>query len=347
MRLLITTQIVDRNDRELGFFHEWITVFAGEFERITVICLKEGEHELPENVTVLSLGKESHTSRVRYLARLFRYSWSYRHDYDAVFVHMNQEYPIVAGLLWRLLGKRVTMWRNHFAGNWVTRLAALFCHTVFCTSKYSYTARFKKTVLMPVGVPDQMFYTHDNIERIPRTILSLGRISPAKKLDVLLEGLALLAEKDVAFSATIVGNAFPEYEAYHSALKERAARICTNRGCSISWKAGVPYDETPELYAAHDLFVNLSPSGMYDKTMFEAMLSETLIVSSNKDLKGELRDQFLFTEDDPAELANKVEAILALSGDERARASSGLRAYAMREHTLTALATRLHEELTV
>jgi len=60
MKLLITTQTIDKNDPILGFFHGWVKEFSKHFEEINVICLKEGEHNLPENVHVYSLGKEDY-----------------------------------------------------------------------------------------------------------------------------------------------------------------------------------------------------------------------------------------------------------------------------------------------
>ena len=57
MRLLILTQKVDINDDILGFFHRWIEEFAKRCEKVIVICLQEGRHDLPSNVKVLSLGK--------------------------------------------------------------------------------------------------------------------------------------------------------------------------------------------------------------------------------------------------------------------------------------------------
>jgi hypothetical protein len=66
-KLLILTQKVDKDDGVLGFFHAWIAALAVRFDGITVICLEKGACELPGNVTVLSLGKESGASRHRFL----------------------------------------------------------------------------------------------------------------------------------------------------------------------------------------------------------------------------------------------------------------------------------------
>ena len=55
MKLLILTQVVDKEDHFLGFFHKWIEEFSKNYENITVICLKKGKYDLPNNIKVLSL----------------------------------------------------------------------------------------------------------------------------------------------------------------------------------------------------------------------------------------------------------------------------------------------------
>src|SRR6185436_5037637 len=127
------------------------------YEEIQVICLKKGDYDLPKNVHVYSLGKEAahgprSWKRLLYIARLWRYVWRLRRSYGAVLVLQNQEYPLSAGWLWLLLGKKVYLWRNHYMGNWITAMAIFFCTKVFYTSRHSYTAHFSKGVKMPVGI---------------------------------------------------------------------------------------------------------------------------------------------------------------------------------------------------
>jgi len=64
MKLLIVTQTIDSNDPVLGFFVRWVEEFSKQCEEVTVICLQKGEYELPKNVRVFSLGKESTKSTV-------------------------------------------------------------------------------------------------------------------------------------------------------------------------------------------------------------------------------------------------------------------------------------------
>src|SRR5512146_1469044 len=113
MKLLIITQKADRNDPILGFFHRWLIEFARHFDSVLVICLEEGEHDLPANVRVMSLGKERRRSRGAYVARLLSIAWRERQSYDAVFVHMNPIYIVLCGLLWRLLHKPIALWYTH------------------------------------------------------------------------------------------------------------------------------------------------------------------------------------------------------------------------------------------
>ena len=72
MKLLIITQKVDKNDQLLGFFIEWLRRFSGKFEKITVLCLEKGEFELPENVKVISLGKDEGASKLKQLFYTFQ-----------------------------------------------------------------------------------------------------------------------------------------------------------------------------------------------------------------------------------------------------------------------------------
>jgi glycosyltransferase involved in cell wall biosynthesis len=343
MRLLILTQIIDTEDSMLGFMHTWVEEFSKHFEKITVVCLKEGKHSLPKNVRVLSLGKEQGVSKTTQLFCFYKYILNYRKEYDAVYVHMNQEYVLLGGLLWRVLGKYVTMWRNHHMGSLITDVASFFCQKVFCTSKFSYTAKYAKTVFMPVGVPAAMFRPVPDVKRVPHSILSFVRISPAKKIEQLITVLDSINKKGIPFTATICGDAIPEHKAYESSLHDQVAKLGLSK--HISFMHGIPYEQAPALYTKHDISVNQSPSGMFDKTIFEAMLCHTLALSCNENLRGEIDELFLFREDDKSDLADKLEKLLLLSSVERDEKAHELALYTRENHSLAYLGVRLKEEL--
>jgi glycosyltransferase involved in cell wall biosynthesis len=338
MKLLIVTQVVDTQDPVLGFFVRWIEEFAKHANTIEVICLREGEHSLGENIRVHSLGKErGAASRGAYAWRFLKLALSLRKNYDVVFVHMNQEYLLLAGWLWGLLGKRMYMWRNHYAGNVLTDIAAAFCTKVFCTSTYSYTAKYKKTVLMPVGIDTEVFKPQG--EPKPLSILFLARMSPSKRPDLLLEALGQLAKKGIKFSASFYGSPLPQDVGYFEQMKLRALEL--NLSSLVVFNGAVAHAETPAIYRAHEFFVNASRSGMYDKTIFEAMASGTLPLVCNKDLAEVVESRFIFEEGNVDDLAQKLERLLSLSLAEKKRFAEELRVFVDTTHSLKLLGTKV------
>jgi len=340
MKLLVFTQALDYNDPVLGFFHRWIIELSKHYERVTVVCLYLGAHELPSNVEIYSLGKEVNTSRAGRVRRFFSYIRRFKNDYDAVFVHMNQEYVLLGGWLWRRWGKKVYLWRNHWAGNRLTDIAAGFCTKVFCTSKYSYTARYPKSVIMPVGVDTDAFDRMPEIPRDPRAILFLGRIAPAKKPDLLLRALTLLKAQGVTFSASFYGPVLLRDEPYKRSLEESAAGLDD----AAHFYPGVRNSATPQIYNRHSIFVNCSGSGMLDKTIFEAMACECLVLVSSADFAALVEPQLTFEQGSAESLAQKLQALLELSVNERQAQGARLRNIA-KNHSLEKLIDCLAQEL--
>lgn len=340
MRLLIIAQKIDRKDPVLGFFHRWVEELSKKFSRVTVVCLQKGEYDLPGNVAVLSLGKEKWQSRAKYIFLLFYFSLRYFNRYDAVFVHMNQEYVLSAGWLWKLLGKRVYMWRNHYAGSVLTDIAAMVCTRIFCTSHYSYTAKFKKTRFMPVGVDTEFFKPIPGIAREPRSILSLGRIARSKNIHTLIAALEILKKEGAEFTADIYGNVLDQ--GYAEDLQKQAADA--GIASRLTFPGGIANHDTPKVYSAHQVFVNLSPNGMYDKTIFEAMACGCFVFVSNDDIKDKIDPLFAFPYADAEGLARRMKEFLALSPSEQNRKAASI-AGLVRDHSLTRLCDELAKEI--
>src|SRR5665213_2150252 len=290
MRLLIVSQAVDLDCPVLGFMHRWIEEFSRRFDSIEVICLKEGRHDLPLNVRVHSLGKESGASRFKYVLNFYRYIWKLRKNYDAVFVHMNQEYVLMGSPLWKLYRKRVYLWRNHYAGSFLTDLAVAWCNKVFCTSGRSYTARFKKTEFMPIGI-DTDFFAPQNRDRPEDSILFLGRLDPAKRCELLVDALQLLYDENIPFVADIIGDPSVGNELYAHDLRNRAATLALEG--MISMHPGISNNEARNVFASHEIYINLSPSGMFDKTIGEAMACGCIVVAVNDALRDIVPKEFM------------------------------------------------------
>ncbi|MEK7187209.1 MAG: glycosyltransferase [Patescibacteria group bacterium] len=275
MKLLILTQKMAQNDPILGFFHRWVEELAKHYESLTVICLEKGKYDLPGNVQVVSLGKELGISKLKKLFTFYHLLFTLRKQYDAVFVHMNQEYVILGWKFWKLWGKKIYLWRNHAHGSFLTRFAVLVSDKVFCTSPDSYTARFKKTKLMPVGIDTDFFKPDSAIKKEPNSILFLGRIAPVKKV---LEFVEWFNTLDGKFQATLAGEALPKDKWYEKLVKAQAPE-------RIKFISAVTQEEACRLYQSHETYVNFTPAGSMDKTILEAAACGAKVKVENPALK--------------------------------------------------------------
>lgn len=273
MKLLIITQKVDKNDPILGFFHRWIEEFAKHCESLVVICLEEGESRLPQNVKIVSLGKEGGHSRLKYVFRFYKYISSERKNYDVVFVHMNQEYVILGWKLWKILGKKIWFWRNHVKGNLLTRISVWVSDRVFCTSPESYTARFKKTEIMPVGIDTEFFKPDSSVVRVPGSILFLGRISPVKKVLEFVEQF-----KNTDYVVTIAGPIL-------GADQEYGDKVLRALSPNIRYTGPVDQVGALRLYQSHEFYANKTPAGSFDKTILEALACGCKMMVDNQAAK--------------------------------------------------------------
>ena len=334
MRVLVCTQAVDQDDRALGFFHRWLEEFAKTFDAIEVICLKEGRHVLPQNVRVHSLGKEGGRSRLKYVWRFFYLIWTLRDEYDVVFVHMNQEYVLMGGIIWRLLGKRVVMWRNHKKGNMLTDIACMLATDVCYTSPESYVSTKSRSLQMPIGIDTEQFHLSSAPAPFD-TVLFLGRLDPVKKPDVFLSAIDILAHE--AINCRVDGYGDPtDPEATH-VPKVREQILGLEARHALQWHSGISHEQTPDIYRTHAIYVNITPSGSFDKTIGEAMASECVVVAANEAIRGIIPDELLVDPDSPQDVARGIEAALQLQADGREEVVRKSVAFIEREHSLKAL----------
>lgn len=338
MRLLITTQAVDLDDPVLAFFHRWIEEFAKHSEKVHVICLKEGRHALPENVTVHSLGKESGRSRLKYLARFFKYAWRLRHDYDAVFVHMNPEYAVLGGPLWRAMHKKIGLWYIHPRSSIRLRIAATFADHIFSASNDSFPFATPKLIPLGHGI-DIGFFSPGNF--VPSSILHImhvGRLAPVKNIEVILDAVEELSARGVPVSFDQYGEDLPSDATYAAHIRERARSM---QECTFHGKATPT--QVSDAYRVHDVHVNATTSGSFDKAVLESMATGTITVASSKTLKSVLPSDLIFEERNSHSLAIVLEHIARMSETERKVLRDNLRKNATKNNLQQLLATIVRE----
>src|SRR3989344_1839425 len=180
-RLLIVTQAVDTNNKALGFFHRWIESFAKEYQNVIVICLSQGEHTLPSNVEVVSLGKEGGSSKLVQVHTFLHTIWKRRSEYDCVFVHMNPIYLVFGGWVFRILKKRVVLWYTHRHVDLKVRIAVAMADVVATVSEETMGVKTDKKLLTGHGIDTEAFDAEPTTQS-PLRIVVVGRIAPVKRI---------------------------------------------------------------------------------------------------------------------------------------------------------------------
>lgn len=318
MKLLITTQKLDKNDPILGFFHNWVSEFAKHCEEVHVICLFKGEYSLPDNVRVFSLGKEERQNRFQYLVHFFWFIIHERKRYDTVFVHMNQIYVVLGGIFWRLFGKKIGLWYSHRAVHWTLRVANLLTHHVFTVSREGFNLPTTKLHVVGHGIALEQFakkksYKHDKL-----ILLSVGRITRIKNLETLIEAVALLAQEGVDVVCDIVG---PQVTPGDTTYFYELQALAREKGVAkrINFVGPVTNERIREYYWKSDININLAPTGGVDKVILEGVAADTMPLACNAafaSVFGNYSKDLLFTLRDPADLAAKIKVVRARTDKE-------------------------------
>ena len=165
---------------------------------------------------------------------------------------------------------------------------------------------------MPVGVDTNKFIKLENpkVNKMKNSLLFSWKNLPIKNVHLFIEALGILKNKGVNFTANIYGDVL--YRKISHILKNKITSVRFDLGGILKFNGAVPNYQTPEIYNTYAIFINSSPSGMYDKTIFEAMACEILTLTSNRNLIGNIDDMFLFKEDDEEDLARRLAHLLDL-----------------------------------
>ena len=347
MKLLILTQKVDINDDILGFFHGWIKEFAKHCEKVTVICLQKGEYELPENVKVLSLGKEKllncYIAKLLYCLRFYKYIWQERKNYDSVFVHMNSEYVVVGGWFWRLCGKKIVLWYTHRLVDLKLRISEKLANNIITVSPEGFGLDSSKIKIFGHGIDAEKFKVQSPKLKISGNlynIIYVGRISKIKNQEMLIKSAAILLERDFKnFIIKFIGGPVtPDDQIYLAKLKKLSNSLGLNK--HIVFLDKISYDSIPKYYESADVNINLCPTGGLDKAVLEAMAMEIPVLATNTGFIkefGKYANDLFVKENDETDLADKLGVLASKDPEYLKEMGSYLRQQVVEYHNLNNL----------
>lgn len=342
MQLLIVTQKINKRDENLGFFHRWVEEFAKHYSRVVVIANSVGEHNLPKNVAVFSLGKESGLGRLRRYYRFWEFfSYHYTRS-DAAFFHMSPEFVLAAGPFLLSLSRPHALWYVHKSVTWRLKLAERLVDFIFTASNLSFRLPSKKVIYTGHAIDTDFFRPADQSR--PTTshlrLLTVGRISPVKDLETIVRALAVLKESwNHPWVLSIVGGPLIERDhSYLATLKKLALE--RGLGQRIVFEGARPYTELPEIYREHDIFLSMSATGSIDKAVLEAMSTGLSVITANEAFRELLPAPYFLEKRSPEFLASRIKI---LADENRPRRI--LRELVVNSHSLSQTVERIADRL--
>lgn len=342
MKLLVVTQKVDENDQLLGFSIGWFRRFAEKFDSVLIFCLEKGRFELPDNVNVVSLGKDRGESKLKQLANFYKNAWFFRKEYDAVFSFMNAIWIVVGWWLWRISGKNIYLWYAHKTVTWKHRLAEKMADGIFTSTLGGFRIKSKKVKIVGQGIdtdifkPISVFRDLDTSKSLK--LLSVGRIAPIKNYEILLNAAKVLRDQGLDFHITMVGEpVFSEDVEYEQKLKNIVLKSGLNS--RVSFVGKIINKDLPQYYQSNDVFINLGRTGSLDKTIVEAMACGLNVISSNEAAAEFLPKELIVKGNDSGELAEKIKEISAKNF------GAELREYVIKHHSLDNLVEKISSHI--
>ncbi|HVW66394.1 MAG TPA: glycosyltransferase [Candidatus Peribacteraceae bacterium] len=327
MKLLIVTQRVDREHPVLGFFHRWIQEFAAHCASVTVIAQTVGSYDLPANVRVLSLGKESGVSRARQVASFWHLIAARRSEYDAVFIHMTPIWAVIGWPVWSMYRKPEFLWYEARGARWPLRLALLLVRNVFSASAAGMPLNTKKSVITGHGIDTDVFAPDEAVNREPGFLIHVGRITASKHIPALLDCVAALPHARLLLAGAPVTT---QDEAVLAAARDRMDQPDLHGRVDIR---SVPPKDIPDLLRKADVFIHASDTSL-DKAVLEAMACGCLVVSAAAAFRDILPEPCRAGRDTMAEA---VGSMLALPSDQQDALRKTLRRIVEDHHSLRRL----------
>lgn len=343
-RILIFANVFDRTHDLMGFLPSWVEAFRREGASVRVLA--QDVHG-DADATVIDLMKRRHPGRIGRALRVIGWLWRLRDSYDSVLVVMAPGWAFVIGLVARALGKRVYLWYAVWRGTWKLRLAERVVNAIFCSVPESFPWVSRKVRAVGQAIDVEQFKP-GSAPRIDGQIAYVGRISPVKRLEVLIDALGRLPDVPDAGSVVIAGAPLSDSDrAYATTLRTRVDH--GGLGRAVVWLGAVGHHEVQELYQRSDIVVNMTPAGSFDKVMLEAMACGAIVIASNPALRqflpGDLARLLVFREGDADDCARALIEVVAQSIEEKQRIRSVLRSVVEQHHSLTRWAHTILNEM--
>lgn len=349
MKILIITQKYDINDSNLGVFIDWWDKLAEKIEKIYILALEKKSEPTKSNVEVISMGKENGAG---FFGKFFGFYSGLLKTIgktDAILVHMIPKYVILTAPIAFIFQKPIYLWYTGVSANRDLKIAVKLCRKVFTAHEAAMRIDTPKRVITGHGIDINLFKISNLKSQISTfTILSVGRITPSKGHDLIINAVSDLIKSGYNLKLKIIGGVIQNYHlGYFAGLRKLVDDLKLEN--QVEFLGEVIYRDMPQYFNEAQILINAVPFGGLDKVILEAMASGVIPLTSNDAFlnvfPAEVSQDLVFKTNNPEDLKNKLKNILdkKLYQNESLRAE--LRAVVVKNHNLDNLIEKITEEM--
>lgn len=349
MRVLLFNLRTDVNHGVLGFTTEWINALADRCEKIYVVSTSVGLLQVRNNVEVFDVNSDPMLPKFIKLLKFYKIIFYILKNerIDVCFAHMNYLFPILAYPLLKLRQIPIVTWYAHGHVPILLHLATWMSKSIVTSSQSGFRIKTNKLKVIGQGIDTNRFNTDHKIKRNNSCrILSFGRISPVKRIELLIEAIRLikLENPHEKINCNIVGDPLNDRgKIYLLELKSLVVKY--KLSSIIKFYPGVPFTEAYKVFSSADIFVNTGDTDSVDKTVLEAMSSGLLVLTSNLAFQQifteEIRNIYMIPKNNPSILAHKIVLLSHYKGNELNSIIRNGRNFVIENHSLNKLAEKI------
>jgi glycosyltransferase involved in cell wall biosynthesis len=252
-------------------------------------------------------------------------------------------FAAMAAPILKLRGIPTALWYAHNHPSRMLRVADVLVDRAFTSVASAYPIPSTKLRVLGQGIDTTRF--SPLAARGPRpgfVFYTVGRISPVKRLEALIEAFALFhAERpDLATQLHIVGDCLGEADLSYRARLDAMVQAADLDGL-VRFVPSVPFHQVHRVHQEGDVFLHANDNGL-DKALLEAMSCALPAIACHPAVSVALGE---WAAQAPLAIAQRMIKLADMPADRRRDLGERLRTFIVDHHGLPALGARLAKEL--